>query len=93
LCDRYLVDASDFHANGWTFVWTLQQQERLTSACAMRTARCLRIDETEKVTTCAQRQRFLIALANAPEIPSPPRRKGIHVITPVRARSQYHPAT
>jgi acyl-CoA synthetase (AMP-forming)/AMP-acid ligase II len=32
--DRYLWTLPMFHANGWTFVWTVPPRERLTSVCA-----------------------------------------------------------
>src|SRR5438552_6418854 len=66
--DRYLWTLPMFHANGWTFVWTV------TAAGA--THICLRkVDPravfelmvTEQVTTLCAAPTVLIALANAPE--------------------------
>jgi len=80
--DRYLWTLPMFHANGWTFVWTV------TAAGA--THICLRKAEpraicelmkTEKVTTLCAAPTVLIALANAPEKIRRLAPKGIHVIT------------
>src|SRR5881394_2854690 len=66
--DRYLWTLPMFHANGWTFVWTV------TAAGA--THICLRKVEpravfelmaTEQVTTLCAAPTVLISLANAPE--------------------------
>src|SRR6476620_5741884 len=66
--DRYLWTLPMFHANGWTFVWTV------TAAGA--THICLRkveahavceLMKTEKVTTLSAAPTVLISLANAPE--------------------------
>ena len=71
-----------FHANGWTFVWTV------TAAGA--THICLRkveahavceLMKTEKVTTLCAAPTVLIALANAPENIRRLAPQGIHVIT------------
>ena len=80
--DRYLWTLPMFHANGWTFVWTV------TAAGA--THICLRkcepravceLMKTEKVTTLCAAPTVLIALANAPENIRRLAPKGIHVIT------------
>src|SRR5205807_2651816 len=80
--DRYLWTLPMFHANGWTFVWTV------TAAGA--THICLRKCEpravfelmaTEQVTTLCAAPTVLIALANAPENLRRLAPKGIHVIT------------
>jgi fatty-acyl-CoA synthase len=80
--DRYLWTLPMFHANGWTFVWTV------TAAGA--THICLRKCEpravfellnTEQVTTLCAAPTVLIALANAPENLRHLAPKGIHVIT------------
>jgi len=80
--DRYLWTLPMFHANGWTFVWTV------TAAGA--THICLRkvepraiceLMKTEKVTTLCAAPTVLIALANAPEKIRRLAPKGIHVIT------------
>jgi fatty-acyl-CoA synthase len=80
--DRYLWTLPMFHANGWTFVWTV------TAAGA--THICLRkcepravceLMKTEQVTTLCAAPTVLIALANAPENIRRLAPKGIHVIT------------
>ena len=80
--DRYLWTLPMFHANGWTFVWTV------TAAGA--THICLRkcepravfeLMKTEQVTTLCAAPTVLISLANAPENLRRLAPKGIHVIT------------
>jgi len=80
--DRYLWTLPMFHANGWTFVWTV------TAAGA--THICLRkcepravceLMKTAQVTTLCAAPTVLIALANAPENLRRLAPKGIHVIT------------
>src|SRR5215472_8532160 len=80
--DRYLWTLPMFHANGWTFVWTV------TAAGA--THICLRkcephsvcaLMKTQQVTTLCAAPTVLIALANAPENIRRLAPKGIHVIT------------
>src|SRR2546427_637338 len=80
--DRYLWTLPMFHANGWTFVWTV------TAAGATHV--CLRKVEpravfelmaTEQITTLCAAPTVLISLANAPENLRRLAPKGIHVIT------------
>src|SRR5881398_398266 len=80
--DRYLWTLPMFHANGWTFVWTV------TAAGA--THICLRKVEpravfelmaTEHVTVLCAAPTVLISLANAPENLRRLAPKGIHVVT------------
>jgi fatty-acyl-CoA synthase len=80
--DRYLWTLPMFHANGWTFVWTV------TAAGA--THICLRkcepravfeLMKTEQVTTLCAAPTVLISLANAPENFRRLAPKGIHVVT------------
>jgi fatty-acyl-CoA synthase len=80
--DRYLWTLPMFHANGWTFVWTV------TAAGA--THICLRKVEpravfelmaTQQVTTLCAAPTVLISLANAPEDPRRLAPKGIRVVT------------
>ena len=80
--DRYLWTLPMFHANGWTFVWTV------TAAGA--THICLRKCEpravfelmaTEQVTTLCAAPTVLISLANAPANLRRLAPKGIHVVT------------
>src|SRR5438270_1036516 len=80
--DRYLWTLPMFHANGWTFVWTV------TAAGA--THICLRkveprtvfeLMKTEEVTTLCAAPTVLISLANAPEDLRRLAAKGIRVVT------------
>src|SRR3954447_1864500 len=80
--DRYLWTLPMFHANGWTFVWTV------TAAGA--THICLRKVEpravfelmaAEQVTTLCAAPTVLISLANAPASLRHLAPKGIHVVT------------
>ncbi len=80
--DRYLWTLPMFHANGWTFVWTV------TAAGATHV--CLRKVEpravfelmaTEQVTMLCAAPTVLISLANAPEELRRLAPKGIRVVT------------
>src|SRR5881296_1800445 len=80
--DRYLWTLPMFHANGWTFVWTV------TAAGAAHI--CLRKIEprtvfelmaTEQVTMLCAAPTVLISLANAPEDLRRRATKGIRVVT------------
>jgi fatty-acyl-CoA synthase len=80
--DRYLWTLPMFHANGWTFVWTV------TAAGA--THICLRKVEpravfelmaTEQVTSLCAAPTVLISLANAPDDLRRLAPKGIRVVT------------
>src|SRR5262249_52784288 len=80
--DRYLWTLPMFHANGWTFVWTV------TAAGA--THICLRKCEpravfelmaTEQVTMLCAAPTVLISLANAPKDVRSRSRKGVLVVT------------
>src|SRR5436305_1721831 len=80
--DRYLWTLPMFHANGWTFVWTV------TAAGAAHI--CLRkvepravfeLMKTAQVTTLCAAPTVLIALANAPENFRRLAPKGIRIVT------------
>jgi acyl-CoA synthetase (AMP-forming)/AMP-acid ligase II len=80
--DRYLWTLPMFHANGWTFVWTV------TAAGATHV--CLRKVEPravfelmgiEQITILCAAPTVLISLANAPKNLRQLAPKGIHVIT------------
>src|SRR5437660_9600938 len=80
--DRYLWTLPMFHANGWTFVWTI------TAAGA--THICLRkvepravfeLMKTEKISMLCAAPTVLISLANAPEDVRHLAPKGIRVVT------------
>ena len=93
--DRYLWTLPMFHANGWTFVWTI------TAAGA--THICLRKVEpravfelmaSEQVTMLCAAPTVLISLANAPEDLRRLAPKGIRVVTGrCAARGFHHPET
>ncbi len=80
--DRYLWTLPMFHANGWTFVWTV------TAAGATHV--CLRKVEPravfelmakERITMLCAAPTVLISLANAPDEMRRPAPRGIRVIT------------
>jgi fatty-acyl-CoA synthase len=80
--DRYLWTLPMFHANGWTFTWTV------TAAAA--THICLRQVDAPTVYACVQRERVthlsaaptvLISIANGPEAARRQLRRGVRVIT------------
>jgi fatty-acyl-CoA synthase len=80
--DRYLWTLPMFHANGWTFVWTV------TAAGA--THICLpKVDprvvfeliEKESITMLCAAPTVLISLANAPEALRRSARRGVRVLT------------
>jgi fatty-acyl-CoA synthase len=80
--DRYLWTLPMFHANGWTFVWTV------TAAGAAHI--CLRkvdprtvfeLMDAEQVTMLCAAPTVLISLANAPEELRRPAPGGIRVVT------------
>ena len=93
--DRYLWTLPMFHANGWTFVWTV------TAAGA--THICLRKVESravfelmakERITMLCAAPTVLISLANAPEALRRLAPKGVRVFTAGgAARCFHHPAT
>jgi fatty-acyl-CoA synthase len=79
---RYLWTLPMFHANGWTFTWTV------TAAAA--THICLRQVDAPSVYSCVQRERVthlsaaptvLISIANGPESARRQLRRGVRVIT------------
>ena len=80
--DRYLWTLPMFHANGWTFVWTV------TAAGAAHI--CLRrvdprsvfeLIEKESITMLCAAPTVLISLANAPEELRRSARRGVRVLT------------
>src|SRR5712671_6944367 len=82
LTDRYLWTVPMFHANGWTFVWTV------TAAGA--THICLRkcepravceLMKTEKVTVFCAAPTVLISIANAPQEVRAGARTGLRILT------------
>jgi fatty-acyl-CoA synthase len=80
--DHYLWTLPMFHANGWTFVWTVTAAGAAhicLRKCEPRTV--FELMKTEQVTTLCAAPTVLISLANAPENLRHLAPKGIHVIT------------
>jgi fatty-acyl-CoA synthase len=80
--DRYLWTLPMFHANGWTFVWTVTAAAA-THICLPRPdpAEVFRLIRVERVTWLCAAPTVLISLANAPanlrgDVP-----RGLHVAT------------
>ena len=81
--DRYLWTLPMFHANGWTFVWTVTAAGA-THVCLRKVdpARIFDLVATEKVTTLCAAPTVLIGIANAPEAARNARRgKVVRVLT------------
>jgi fatty-acyl-CoA synthase len=80
--DRYLWTLPMFHANGWTFVWTVTAAGATHICLRKCEARAVcELMKTKKVTTLCAAPTVLIALANAPANIRRLAPKGIHVIT------------
>lgn len=80
--DRYLWVLPMFHANGWTFVWTVTAAGA-THVC-LRKAECRLIFETiarEGATLFCAAPTILIGIANAPEETRRLAPRGVRVIT------------
>ena len=80
--DRYLWTLPMFHANGWTFVWTV------TAAGAMHVClpkvdprRVFELIDKEQVTMLCAAPTVLISLANADEDVRRNARRGVRVVT------------
>jgi fatty-acyl-CoA synthase len=80
--DRYLWTLPMFHANGWTFVWTVTAVGA-THICLPKAdpAAIFRLIRDERVTWLCAAPTVLISLANAPadlrvDVP-----RGVHVVT------------
>lgn len=80
--DRYLWTLPMFHANGWTFTWTV------TAACAAHV--CMRkvdapstyaLIDAERITHLCAAPTVLIAIANGPEPDRRRMRRGVKVFT------------
>ena len=80
--DRYLWTLPMFHANGWTFTWTVTAVGA-THVC-LRKVEALAIYATinrEEVTHLSAAPTVLIAIANGPEAERKNLRKGVKVVT------------
>jgi fatty-acyl-CoA synthase len=80
--DRYLWTLPMFHANGWTFVWTVTARGA-THLCLRKVdpASIFEQIETEGATLFCAAPTVLIGLANAPEPLRRRARRGLHVFT------------
>ncbi len=80
--ERYLWTLPMFHANGWTFVWTVTAVGG-THVCLRRVEppRVFRTIATEAVTMLCAAPTILIALANCPAEQRGDVRPGVRVIT------------
>jgi fatty-acyl-CoA synthase len=80
--DRYLWTLPMFHANGWTFVWTVTAAGATHICLGKCEPRAVfELIATEQISTLCAAPTVLIALANAPENIRRLAPKGIHVIT------------
>ena len=80
--DRYLWTLPMFHANGWTFVWTVTAVGG-THVCLPKVDPGLVFEliENERVTILCAAPTVLISLANANEEVRPSARRGLRVLT------------
>ena len=80
--DRYLWTLPMFHANGWTFVWTVAARGA-AHICLRRTepATILAAIESERVTMFCAAPTVLIGLANAPADQRPRSRRPVRLFT------------
>jgi fatty-acyl-CoA synthase len=80
--DRYLWTLPMFHANGWTFTWTVTGVAA-THVCLRRPeASAIYAEiERERVTTLCAAPTILIAIANGPEAQRRRLRRGVRVLT------------
>jgi fatty-acyl-CoA synthase len=80
--DRYLWTLPMFHANGWTFVWTVTAAGG-THVCLgkVEPARVYELVRDERITWMCAAPTVLISLANAPEAVRAGAPRGVHVAT------------
>ncbi|HEU0198508.1 MAG TPA: long-chain-fatty-acid--CoA ligase [Nevskiaceae bacterium] len=80
--DRYLWTLPMFHANGWTFTWTVTAAGA-THVCLRKVeaARIYPLINNEKITHLCASPTVLIAIANAPDELRKGCRKGVKVMT------------
>src|SRR6266852_4050229 len=79
--DRYLWTLPMFHANGWTFVWTVTAAGA-THVCLRKVEAnaVLELTSEEAITTISAAPTVLIALANADDKVRRAARAGVHVL-------------
>lgn len=82
MTDRYLWTLPMFHANGWTFVWTVTAVGG-THVCLRKVdpAKVFELLDAERITTLCAAPTVLIATANAPADLRAQAPKGIRVVT------------
>src|SRR5262245_21578908 len=80
--DRYLWTLPMFHANGWTYVWTVTAVGA-THVCLRKVepAAVYSLIERESITMLCAAPTVLIAIANAPEDLRRRARRGVRVVT------------
>ncbi len=80
--DRYLWTLPMFHANGWTFVWTVTAAGA-THVCLPKIdpVRIFELIDKERITMLCAAPTVLISLANADEKLRSKARRGLRVIT------------
>ena len=80
--DRYLWTLPMFHANGWTFVWTVTAAGA-THVCLPRIDPSLVFEliEKERITMLCAAPTVLIGLANADDVVRGTARSGVRVLT------------
>ena len=82
MTDRYLWTLPMFHANGWTFVWTVTAVGA-AHVCLRKVdpAKVFEMIETESIGVLCAAPTVLIGVANAPEEIRSRARKGVRVVT------------
>ncbi|MDE2480891.1 MAG: long-chain-fatty-acid--CoA ligase [bacterium] len=80
--DRYLWTLPMFHANGWTFVWTVTAAGG-THVCLRKVdpARIFELCAQERITMLCAAPTVLISIANAPESVRRSAPRGVRVLT------------
>ncbi len=80
--DRYLWTLPMFHANGWTFVWTVTAAGA-THVCLPKVEppRVYELVREERITWLCAAPTVLISLANAPDEMRAGAPRGVHVVT------------
>lgn len=80
--DRYLWTLPMFHANGWTFVWTVTAVGGTHVCCRkVEAARIFALVADEAITLMCAAPTVLIGVANAPEELRRTARPGVRVLT------------
>src|SRR5438093_7201835 len=82
MADRYLWTLPMFHANGWTFVWSVTAAGA-THVCLRRVepAAVYALAQHERITMLCAAPTVLIGIANAPQELRAKAPKGVRVIT------------